>query len=77
VRLVRKLNLGIGGLLYYPRIILAVADRRVRYGDYIDRLREQLSPGNRQRLELRSVSDTIRVLKRDFQRKRGGRARQS
>lgn len=75
VRLARKLNQGIGGLLHYPRSILAVADRRAQNGDYIERLREQLSSENQQRLELRSVSDTIRVLKRDFQRKRGGRAR--
>jgi hypothetical protein len=77
VRLARKLNLGIGGLLHYPRSILAVADRRARYGDYIDRLREQLSSENQQRLELMSVSDAIRALTRDFQRRRGGRARQT
>jgi hypothetical protein len=77
VRLARKLNQGIGGMLHYPRSILAVADRRARYGDYIERLREQLSSENQQRLELRSVSDTIRVLKRDFKRKRGGRAHQT
>jgi hypothetical protein len=77
VRLAWKLNQGIGGLLHYPRSILAVADRRAQHGDYIERLREQLSSESQQRLELRSVSDTIRVLKRDFQRKRGGRARQA
>jgi hypothetical protein len=31
-----------------------------------ERLREQLSSENQQRLELMSVSDAIRVLKRDF-----------
>jgi hypothetical protein len=77
VRLAWKLNQGIGGLLHYPRSILAVADRRAWNGDYIERLREQLSSENQQRLELRSVSDAIRMLKRDFQRKRGGRARQT
>jgi REase associating with pPIWI_RE len=77
VRLAWKLNQGIGGLLHYPRSILAVADRRAWNGDYIERLRGQLSSENQQRLELRSVSDAIRMLKRDFQRKRGGRARQT
>jgi hypothetical protein len=77
VRLSWKLNQGIVGLRHYPRSILAVADRRAWNGDYIERLREQLSSENQQRLELRSVSDAIRMLKRDFQRKRGGRARQT
>jgi hypothetical protein len=62
VRLARKLNRGIGGLAYYPRAILAVADRRARTAGYLDRLREQLTPSTRRRLEVLSVQETIRAL---------------
>lgn len=75
VRLARKLNRGIGGLAHYPRAILAIADRRARTGDYRDRLREQLTPGTRRRLEIRSVTDTIRALTGAPVRRRGGHAR--
>jgi hypothetical protein len=75
VRLARKLNRGIGGLAHYPRAILAIADRRVRTGDYLERLREQLTPGTRRRLEIRSVRDTIGALSGAPSRKRGGHAR--
>jgi hypothetical protein len=73
--LARKLNRGLGGLVHYRRCIVAVADRRARSGDYIERVREQLLPENQQRLEVRSVSDTIRMLKRDYRRPRGKHAR--
>jgi hypothetical protein len=63
--LARRLNQGIGGLAYYPRAILAVADRRARIADYIGRIREQLSPSVRARLEVRSVSETVRTLLRE------------
>lgn len=66
-RLARKLNQGIGGLATYGRPILAVADRRAQDGDYIARLREQLLPEHRQRLEVLSLSQAIRVLKREYQ----------
>jgi hypothetical protein len=62
VRLARKLNRGIGGLVYYQRAILAVADRRARAAGYLDRLREQLTPSTRRRLEVLSVQETIRAL---------------
>ncbi len=77
VHLARRLNRGIGGLAHYRRSILAVADRRARIGDYVERLREQLLPELRQRVEVRSVSETARLLKRDFQEKRGPHARQA
>lgn len=77
VHLARRLNRGIGGLAHYRRSILAVADRRARIGDYIERLREQLLPELRQRVEVRSVSETARVLKRDFQERRGTHAREA
>jgi hypothetical protein len=75
--LARKLNRGIGGLARYRRGLLAVADRRARHGDYIGRLREQLLPDTRERLEVRSVGETIRVLKRGYQEQRGTHARQA
>jgi len=76
-QLARKLNRGIGGLALYRRSILAVSDRRTRSGDYIARLREQLSPAVRQKLEVQSVSDTIRALRRDYKAPRGTHARQA
>jgi len=76
--LARKLNRGIGGLAFYRRCILAVADRRGRSGDYIARLREQLTPETRKRMEVRTVSDTIRELKRAYMKGRSEtRARQA
>lgn len=77
-RLARKLNRSIGGLAHYERRILAIADRRARHGDYLARLREQLTPETRQQLEVLSVSETIRALKRDHTNGTGaGHARQA
>jgi len=61
-RLARKLNRTIGGLAHYPHAIVAVADRRTHHDDYLGRLREQLTPGTRNRVEVLSVRQTIRKL---------------
>jgi DNA-binding transcriptional MerR regulator len=68
VRLARKLNRSIGGLSHYNRRILALADRRADQDEYIERLSEQLTRETRERLELKSVTDTISLLKREYRR---------
>ena len=71
VQLARKLNVGIGGLVHYPRRILAVADRRARSEDYVNRLCEQLLPEHRRRLEVYSVGAAISTLTREYRHKGG------
>jgi hypothetical protein len=77
VQLARRLNRGIGGLAHYRRKVLAVADRRARYGDYIERLREQLLPEHRERIDVWSVRETITRLVSEYGRPRRRRARQA
>ena len=64
--LARKLNMGIGGLAYYQRQIIAVADRRARRPHYIDRLIDQLRPEIRDSLEVYSLRNTIRTLVKSY-----------
>lgn len=70
-RLASVLNRGLGGLAGYPRAIVAIADRRARAGDYLPRLREQLLPEHRRRLEILSVTGALRALRRDHRQRRG------
>jgi len=63
-RLARTLNASIGGLRHYERRILAVADRRARQEQYLDRLSEQLTAPLRRSLLILSVTDTIALLKK-------------
>ena len=64
--LARKLNRGLGGLAYYQRRIIAVADRRARRPHYIDRLTDQLRPEIRDSLEVHSLRNTIRTLVKSY-----------
>ena len=64
--LARKLNIGIGGLAYYQRRIIAIADRRARRPHYIDRLTDQLRPEIRDSLEVHSLRNTIRTLVKSY-----------
>ena len=64
--LARKLNRGLGGLAYYQRRIIAVADRRARRPHYIDRLTDQLRPEIRDSLEIHSLRNTIRTLVKSY-----------
>ncbi|MFC4454111.1 hypothetical protein [Deinococcus sonorensis] len=62
-RLAKTLSDSIGGLSHYRRRILAVADRRAREDQYIDRLVENLSASTRRTLTVLSVTDTIALIK--------------
>src|SRR5439155_1881763 len=64
VRLARRLNRSLGGLALYPRVIVAVADRRALGTAYIERLREQLTDDVARRVEVWSVRETLRLLRR-------------
>jgi hypothetical protein len=77
VQLARRLNRGMGGLAHYRRKVLAVADRRARYGDYVERLREQLMPEYRELIDVWSVRETIARLVSEYGRPRRRRARQA
>jgi hypothetical protein len=65
VSLARKLNHSLGGLRLYPRKILAIASRRARQGQYLDRLREQLLPAVRRSLQVMSVDQVLDTLQRE------------
>lgn len=65
IRLAAKLNSGIGGLRLYSRKILAVAARRARTDQYVNRLLERLSPHLRRSLQVMSVDDVIEVLSKE------------
>jgi REase associating with pPIWI_RE len=79
VQLASKLNREPSGLSHYPKRILAVAERRLRTGDYLARLLENLSPENRRSLQVLGVNDTIRQVCAMYganpAQKRRGRAR--
>ena len=64
--LARKLNRGLGGLEYYQQRIIAIADRRTRRPNYINRLKDQLRPDIVDSIEVLSLRNTIRTLVKSY-----------
>lgn len=65
-RLARQLNESLGGLLHYPpgQRILAIATRRAQQPHYLRQLRQALRPEVRAQLQVLSVTETIKKLKK-------------
>jgi hypothetical protein len=62
-RLAHRLNRSVGGLSFYPRRILAIAQRRWEKDHYAEQLLEELNADRRAALEIMSVNQVIRTLK--------------
>lgn len=72
VQMARKLNRDRSGLAHYARRFVAIAERRLRTGDYLGRLREQLSRENQRSLVVLGVNEVSARLQKEFGRQKPG-----